>query len=73
MKALEAGGALSGALTMLAFGLGTAGALGAVGMLSSLAGARMGRWSNRVAAVSVMLFGAILLWRGLAAKPVCHG
>jgi len=73
LKALEAGDALSGALTMLAFGLGTAGALCAVGMLSSLAGAHMGRWSNRVAAVSVMLFGAILLWRGLAAKPVCHG
>jgi len=72
LKALEAGDALSGALTMLAFGLGTAGALGAVGMLSSLAGAHMGRWSNRVAAVSVMLFGAILLWRGLAAKPVCQ-
>ena len=73
LKALEAGDAFSGALTMLAFGLGTALALGAVGMLSSLAGAHLGRWSNRVAAVSVMLFGAILLWRGLAAKPVCHG
>jgi sulfite exporter TauE/SafE len=73
LKAMEAGGAWAGALTMLAFGLGTAGALAAVGVASSLAGARLGRWSNQVAAVSVMIFGAILLWRGLLAKPVCHG
>jgi sulfite exporter TauE/SafE len=73
LKALEAGGAWAGALTMLAFGLGTAGALAGIGVVSSLAGPRLGRWSNRVAAVAVMLFGAILLWRGLTAKPVCHG
>ena len=73
LKALDSGGAVAGALTMLAFGLGTAGALFAVGLASSFAGARFGRWSNRVAAVSVMIFGAILLWRGLAGKPVCHG
>jgi sulfite exporter TauE/SafE len=73
LKALESGNALAGALTMLAFGLGTAGALLAVGLASSFAGARFGRWSNRVAAISVMVFGAILLWRGLWGKPVCHG
>ena len=73
LKALDSGTAVAGTLTMLAFGLGTAGALIAVGLASSLAGARLGRWSNRVAAISVMIFGAILLWRGLAGKPVCHG
>ena len=73
LKALESGGALAGALTMLAFGLGTATTLFAAGLISSIAGARLGQWSNRVAAVSVMLFGVILLWRGIAAKPVCHG
>lgn len=73
LKALESGGAIAGALTMLAFGLGTAGALFAVGLASSFAGARAGRWSNRIAAISVMVFGAILLWRGLWGKPVCHG
>ena len=85
LKAVDAGGAIGGALTMLAFGMGTSLALAATGLASSafgwrlgrwsntLAGARFGRWSNRVAAVSVMLFGAILLWRGLAGKPVCHG
>jgi len=73
LKALDSGTAVAGAFTMLAFGLGTAGALFAVGLASSFAGARFGRWSNRVAAISVMIFGAILLWRGLAGKPVCHG
>jgi len=58
---------------MLAFGSGTAVALAGMGVVSSLAGYRLGRWSNRLAAVGVMLFGAILLWRGLAGKPVCHG
>ena len=73
LKALESGGAVAGALTMLAFGLGTAATLFGAGLLSSIAGARLGQWSNRVAALSVMLFGVILLWRGIAAKPVCHG
>ena len=72
-KAMESGAALSGALTMLAFGSGTAVALTAMGVVSSVAGYRLGRWSSRLAAVAVMLFGAILLWRGLAGKPVCHG
>ncbi len=73
LKALESGTAGGGALTMLAFGLGTAGALFATGAASSFAGARFRRWSNRIAAGSVVLFGAILLWRGLLGNPVCHG
>jgi uncharacterized protein len=73
LKAIDSAGAVAGGLTMLAFGLGTAVALGAVGAASSFAGLRLGRWSNRLAAASVMAFGAILLWRGLAAGPVCHG
>lgn len=73
LKAMESGSALAGGLTMLAFGLGTAAALFALGVASSLAGARLGAWSNRLAAVSVMIFGAILLWRGIVARPICHG
>jgi len=73
LKALESGSPISGALTMFAFGLGTSIALFSAGLLSSIAGARLGAWSNRVAAVSIMLFGAILLWRGIAAPAVCHG
>jgi sulfite exporter TauE/SafE len=73
LKAMESAGAVSGALTMLAFGMGTAVALLAVGMASSLAGGRLGgRWSNRVAAVSIAAAGVVLLWRGLTA-PHSHG
>jgi len=72
LKAMESAGPLAGALTMLAFGLGTSVSLLAVGMASSFAGARFGRWSNRVAAAGIMIAGSVLLWRGLAA-PHCHG
>jgi hypothetical protein len=73
LKAVETAAPAAGALTMLAFGMGTAVALLSMGFVSSFAGLRLGNWSNRLAAVSVMAFGAILLWRGLAATPVCHG
>jgi hypothetical protein len=74
LKAMESAGALSGALTMLAFGLGTSAALLSMGAVSSLAGAWLGRWSNRLAPGFIMLAGAILLWRGLMAPgaPLCH-
>ena len=73
LKAMESASAAGGALTMLAFGIGTAVALLAMGAVSTLTGARLGRYNTRVAAVAVVLFGAILLWRGIAARPVCHG
>ena len=74
LKAVESAGALPGALTMLAFGLGTAAALLSMGAISSLAGGWLGRWSHRLAPGFVMLAGAILLWRGLTAPgaPLCH-
>ena len=71
LKAVDTGSALAGALTMLAFGTGTAVALLTLGAASSFV--RFPRWSNRLAAVSLMLAGAVLLWRGLTAAPVCHG
>ena len=55
---------------MLAFGAGTAVALLTFGAASSFV--RFPRWSNRLAAVSMLLAGALLVWRGLMA-PVCHG
>jgi uncharacterized protein len=73
LKALDSGDAAGGALTMLAFGLGTAGALIAAGLLSSVASVRLGRWAQYVPAVSVAAFGAVLLWRGLSGNPICHG
>jgi len=73
LKAMESASAWGGASTMLAFGLGTSVALLAIGMGASFAGLRLGKWSTRLAPVTVMLFGAVLLWRGLAGGPVCHG
>ena len=73
LKAVDSGTALAGALTMLAFGLGTASALLGIGLASSAVGSRLGPWSNRLAAASMLLLGAMLLWRGLAAAgPQCH-
>jgi sulfite exporter TauE/SafE len=73
LKAVETARPLAGALTMAAFGTGTAVALLAMGMASSFAGLRMGAWGNRLAGASILLAGAILVWRGLTAGPVCHG
>jgi sulfite exporter TauE/SafE len=73
LKAVETARPLAGALTMAAFGMGTAVALLAMGMASSFAGLRMGAWGNRLAGASILLAGAILVWRGFAAGPVCHG
>ena len=76
LKAVDAGGPLAGALTMLAFGLGTAASLLALGTASSLAGFRLSRWSTKLAAASVMAAGAVLLYRGIATAhgaPHCHG
>lgn len=70
LKAVDSGSAFAGALTMLAFGAGTAVALLTFGAASSFI--RFPRWSNRLAAVSMMLAGALLVWRGLMV-PVCHG
>jgi sulfite exporter TauE/SafE len=72
LKAMESASPAAGALTMLAFGLGTAVSLLAVGVAGSFAGLRPGRWSNRLAAVGIMIAGAVLLWRGLGG-PRCHG
>jgi sulfite exporter TauE/SafE len=73
LKAVETARPLAGALTMVAFGMGTAMALLGVGLASSVAGLRMGGWGNRVAGASILMAGAILVWRGWTAGPVCHG
>jgi hypothetical protein len=75
-RAIAAEGPLGGALAMMAFGLGTSSSLFTFGAFSSFIGAKLGRWSNQIAAASIILMGLILLWHGL--KPVtigpdCHG
>jgi sulfite exporter TauE/SafE len=61
LKAVDSGNALWGAGPMLAFG-GAAVALLSVGAASSFV--RLPRWSHRLAAVFMMLAGALLVWRG---------
>jgi uncharacterized protein len=75
LKAAGTASALHGAASMTAFGLGTTGALGALGAFSSVIGARLGRYSNAFACAAVVLVGALLVWRGIAAQPLhlsCH-
>ena len=66
LKAVDTGALLPGALTMLAFGLGTSLALTATGLASSAFGWRAGRWSNALAGASIMLAGLLLIWTGVA-------
>jgi uncharacterized protein len=75
VKAAGTASPLVGAASMAAFGLGTSGALGALGAFSSLIGVRLGRYSNAFAAASIVLVGALLVYRGLMAQPLhmrCH-
>jgi sulfite exporter TauE/SafE len=72
LKAMEAASAIAGALTMLAFGAGTAVALLAIGSASTFFSPKLGRWSTRLAPGFIALTGLVLLYRGLAA-PHCHG
>jgi len=71
LKAMTAGGAVGGALTMVLFGTATSLPLLALGAFSSLLGARLGRWSNALTAASMLLMGAAMLWHGF--KPVTIG
>lgn len=79
-KAVAAGTALAGSLTMAAFGLGTAGSLMLLGIFSSAISFKLGRWGSHLAAISVTLLGVFLVWRGLmplmqsqsSAAPACH-
>jgi sulfite exporter TauE/SafE len=73
LKAVETARPLAGALTMVAFAMGTGVALFGMGLASSMAGFRMAAWGNRIAAASLLTAGVVLVWRGWVAGPVCHG
>ena len=69
-KAMAAGTALAGSMAMMVFGMGTVGALFALGVFSSAFSLKLARlnangWGTRLTAISVALLGAILVWRGL--------
>lgn len=76
LKAVEAGSAAQGALSMLGFGLGTTAALLAIGIFSSAITSRFGRHANRLAAAGIVALGVVLLWRGVmpmfASGTECH-
>ncbi len=72
MKALGTQTPLAGALTMLAFGMGTSGALIAVGIGASAITKKVARWGTAISAVTVTIMGVLLIARGSLAGPVMH-
>lgn len=75
LKAVAAGSAAGGALSMMAFGAGTAGALLGIGLFSTVVSLRLRRWSGPLTTASVAATGLFLLWRGLMVKAPsmsCH-
>jgi len=86
LKSMATGTIVAGALTMTAFGLGTAVSLLGIGIFSSAIGAKIARYGNRLAAISVLLLGLFLVTRGVMplmnaahanseqkeAVPACH-
>ena len=77
LKSVATASALQGAFSMFAFGLGTAGSLLLLGIFSSVLSPKLNRWGSKLAAVSVMLLGCLLLWRGsipglVMAGAHCH-
>lgn len=67
IQAMSTGSPLSGALTMLAFGVGTTGALLALGLCSVSVARWLGRYSNAFAVTGMILLGVVLVWRGVSA------
>jgi len=59
---------LSGMLTLLSFGLGTAPSLLLAGVLSSVVGVRVPHGGERLSAVAIALMGLVLLWRAISSQ-----
>ncbi|MEZ5427033.1 MAG: sulfite exporter TauE/SafE family protein [Pyrinomonadaceae bacterium] len=64
-KAMASGTPVAGAMTMMAFGLGTAASLLGIGIFSSAFSLKIARYGNRLAAISVLLLGLLLVTRGV--------
>jgi uncharacterized protein len=67
LKAATCRDALDGLLTMLAFGLGTVPLLLATGLSASLISLKARIFGERIAAVSVIIMGLILIFKGVRA------
>jgi len=72
MKAIGAATPVGGALTLLAFSIGTSVALVVVGLGSSVATRKLARWGTTVSAVTVTAMGILLIVRGAMAAPAMH-
>ncbi len=82
LKSLATGTALAGAMTMAAFGLGTAASLLGIGIFSSAFSVKLSRWGSKLAAVSVLVLGLFIVSRGVMPMmktpapneevPACH-
>ena len=72
MKAIGTASPLEGALTMLAFALGTSVALVVLGLGSSAATVKLARWGTTVSAITVLIMGLVLIGRGAFAGPMNH-
>jgi len=64
-KAMATGTMVAGAMTMMAFGLGTALSLLGIGIFSSAFSLKLSRWGNRLAAISILLLGLFMVSRGV--------
>ena len=73
LKAMAPANAWDGALTMIAFGLGTSGALLGLGLFSSVFSRRIGQWGVPLTAVAVALMGVALIVRGIMPMAVTTG
>ena len=72
MKAIGTASPVEGALTMLAFALGTSIALVVVGIGSSAATMKLARWGTTVSAVTVLAMGLVLIGRGAFVGQMTH-
>lgn len=83
LKSMATGSVVSGALTMTAFGLGTAFSLLAIGIFSTAFSLKLSRWGSKLASVSVLILGLFLVYRGVMPMmmtshtndenvPACH-
>jgi sulfite exporter TauE/SafE len=72
MRAIGAATVAGGAVSMLAFGLGTGAALVAVGLGSSALTRKVARWGTTISAITVFIMGVILIVRGITTSTVMH-
>lgn len=70
LKAMAPANAWDGALTMMLFGLGTAGPLLGLGLFSTVFSRRISKWGVPLTAVAVALMGVALIVRGLMPMSV---